>query len=419
MAQLSDDCFAFGGALQHLNAALDDLAGKLKPLAAIERSSLPHCDGLILAEPLVAPTAVPGFRNSAVDGYAVRFADLKTGETTQLPVSLRLPAGMLAVPHLPVGSAARIFTGAPMPAGADTVFMQEDVQLAEGHVILPPGLKRGANCREAGEDFAPGVSVLEAGSRLDARALAAAAALGVRDLKVFRPLRVAVFSTGDELRSASFEGELPPGAIRDANRPMLLSLLARRGIAATDLGILPDSREAIAKALAHAAADHDVLLTSGGVSTGEEDHVRAAVEQAGRLDFWRLAIKPGRPIAMGRLGNAVLMGMPGNPAAVFVTFARFVGPVLDMLGGGRPVRPFGRTVIADFSYRKKPGRREYVRVSLHMQNDAVIARRFPRDGAALISSLLQSDGLVELIEDQLTVEPGELIRFYSYADLHL
>lgn len=419
MAQLSDDCFAFGGALQQLNAALDDLTAKLKPLAAIERRQLSACNGCILAEPLMAPTAVPGFRNSAVDGYAVRFSDLKAGEATALPVSLRVPAGMLDIPPLPIGHAARIFTGAPMPNGADTVFMQEDVQVAEGRVILPPGLKLGANCREAGEDFAPGVLVLEAGRRLDARAMAAAAALGVRDLPVFRPLRVAVFSTGDELRAASFEGVLPPGAIRDANRPMLFSLLARRGILATDLGILPDSREAIAEALRRAAEHHDVLLTSGGVSTGEEDHVRAAVEQAGRLDFWRLAIKPGRPIAMGRLENAVLMGMPGNPAAVFVTFARFVGPVLDMLGGGQPTRPFSRAVIADFRYRKKGGRREYVRVSLHMENDAVIARRFPRDGAALISSLLQSDGLVELIEDRLTVEPGEPVPFFSYADLLL
>jgi molybdopterin molybdotransferase len=198
---------------------------------------------------------------------------------------------------------------------------------------------------------------------------------------------------------------------------MLLALLRNRGLVATDLGILPDSRAAIREALVAAARDHDVLLTSGGVSTGEEDHVRSAVEEAGRLDFWRLAIKPGRPVAMGHLGAAVVLGMPGNPAAVLVTFARFVGPVLDMLAGARPVRPLPRWLPAGFSYRKKAERLEYVRASLSGQQGDIEARRFPRDGAALISSLIETDGLVELEEERLAVQPGEPVAFYSYADL--
>ncbi len=417
MAQLSDDCFAFGGKLERLNAALDGLAAALVPVVPVEEVALGVADGRVLARDLFAPVDVPGFPNSAVDGYAIRHADLSPDGTTRLPLHGRVAAGALMIAPLVAGSAARIFTGAMMPPDADTVFMQEDVQLEGESVILPPGLKKGANCRAAGEDFSVGQRVLRAGLRLDARAVAAAAALGVGQLPVYRPLRVAVFSTGDELRPADMPGTLPLGAIRDANRPMLFALLRKRGIEARDLGILPDSRGGIAEALTEAAAGHDVLLTSGGVSTGEEDHVRAAVEQAGQLDFWRLAIKPGRPIAMGRLGDAVILGMPGNPAAVLVTFARFVGPVLDMLAGAAPVRPHPRLLPAAFAYKKKPDRLEYVRAALSAKDGVVSAERFPRDGAALISSLLGSDGLVELEEERLAVQPGEPVAFYSYADL--
>ncbi|WP_284177819.1 gephyrin-like molybdotransferase Glp [Rhabdaerophilum sp. SD176] len=417
MAQLSNDCFAFSGTLLRLNAALDDLAARLVPVAEVENAPLADAQGRVLASALLAPVPVPGFANSAVDGYAVRHADLQAEGPTCLPVSGRVPAGALAVPALVPGHAMRIFTGAMMPPGADTVYMQEDVTLDGDAVILPPGLKPGANSREAGEDFEPGKPVLSPGSRLDARSLSALAALGIGVVAVRRPLRVAVFSTGDELRDAGHPAPLPPGAIRDANRPMLLALLRNRGLAATDLGILPDSRTAIREALVAASEDHDVLLTSGGVSTGEEDHVRFAVEEAGRLDFWRLAIKPGRPIAMGHLGKAVVLGMPGNPAAVLVTFSRFVGPVLDMLAGARPVRPLPRWLPAGFSYRKKAERLEYVRASIIRNAGALEAWRFPRDGAALISSLIETDGLVELEEERLAVQPGEPVAFYSYADL--
>lgn len=417
MAQLSDDCFAFGGKLQRLDEALAALAQRLVPVRPAETVPLMAALGRVLAAPLHAPVDVPGFANSAVDGYAVRHADLAGEGSTPMPVSGRVPAGPGAVPALARGTTMRIFTGAPLPDGADTVFMQEDVAVEGARVVLPAGLKHGANVRLAGEDFRAGAAVLPAGLRLDGRALAAAAALGVAGLPVYQPLRVAVFSTGNEVCPPEMAGPLPPGMIRDANRPLLLALLHRRGIAASDLGILPDSRAAIAEALAAAAATHDVLLTSGGVSTGEEDHVRAAVDMAGRLDFWRLAIKPGRPIAMGRLGAATLLGLPGNPAAVFVTFTRFVGPVLDMLAGAPPLRPLPRWVPAGFACRKKPERREYLRAKLVEANGVVMAQRFPRDGAALISSLLETDGLVELPEERLGVAPGEMVAFYSYAEL--
>lgn len=415
MAQLSDDCFAFGGKLQRLDAALDTLAARLTPVAGTEHVALADAPGRVLAAAMGARVAVPGFDNSAVDGYAVRHADLVAGSETRLPVAGRIAAGSTERAVLPPGATARIFTGAPMPEGADTVFMQEDVTREGDAVLLPPGLKRGANRRFAGEDFAAGEALAAAGTRLRPQHLAALAAGGIATVEVRRRLRVAVFSTGDEVVDGA--SPLPFGAQYDANRPMLAGLLAARGMTVFDLGILPDRADAIAGALARAAENCDAILTSGGVSTGEEDHVKTALERAGRLDFWRLAIKPGRPIAMGTVAGTSFLGMPGNPAAVFVTFARFVGPVLDMLAGAAPHRPLPLPVISGFDYAKKADRREYVRVTLEAREGAVVARRFPRDGAALISSLTGSDGLVELNEETLRIAPGDALPFLSYAAL--
>lgn len=419
MAQLSDDCFAFGGSLRRLDDALDDLTRRLDPVTKVEEIPLTEALGRVLAADVISAIAVPGFDNSAVDGFALRHVDLLATDETRLPLGPRIPAGTLDVaPHLP-GRAARIFTGAPMPEGADTVFMQEDVRLEGDAVILPPGLKAGANRRFAGEDFEPGARVVAGGTRLRAHHLAALAAIGLARVAVRRRLKVAIFSTGDEIVDAARHGGTPlrHGQTFDANRPMIAALLAARGLEMRDLGILPDDRAAIAQALRGAAAECDAVLTSGGVSTGEEDHVKAALEGAGRLDFWRLAIKPGRPIAMGRIGAASFLGMPGNPAAVFVTFTRFVGPVLDMLAGATPCRPAPQRVISGFSYRKKAERREYVRVRLVPGPEGLVAERFPRDGAALISSLVASDGLVELGEDVLAVAPGDPLAYFAFPAL--
>ncbi len=420
MAQLSSDSFAFGGKLQRLDDALDDLVRRLEPVAAIETLPVARALGRVNAVERTARLSVPNFDNSAVDGYAVRHLDLVPGASTCLPVRDRVAAGRLDVPPIVPGTAIRIFTGAPMPEGADTVFMQEDVTLEGGDVLLPSGLAIGANRRFAGEDFEQGEAWLATGTRLRPHHLAACAATGIASLSVRCPLRVAVFSTGNELFEPLHEEAapaLPRGAQFDANRPMLIALLASRGMEPVDLGILPDNRAAIARALDEAASDCDAILTSGGVSTGEEDHVKAAVEAVGSLDFWRLAIKPGRPIAMGTIRGRSFLGMPGNPAAVFVTFARFVGPVLDMLQGAQPCRPRALQAIADFDYRKKADRREYVRVSVVHRDGLPVASRFPKDGAALISSLTQSDGLAELEEERLRVEPGERINYFPFEML--
>lgn len=414
MAQLSDDCFAFGGQLMSLDEAWALIAERVAPVAETETVPLHAADGRVLAADLAAPIPLPPFDNAAVDGYAVRHSDLAHGET-RMSVAGRLAAGG-APPEAVPGTALRIFTGAPMLAGLDTVFMQEDVAVEpDGRVRLPAGLKAGANRRLAGEDISAGAMALPAGRRLRPQELALAAALGLDRLDVRRRPRVGVFSTGDEVAPP---GPLAPGRLHDANRPMLLAWLARLGCAATDLGILPDDRAAVTRALGEAAAGHDLIVTSGGVSAGEEDHVRAALEATGSLAFWRLAIKPGRPVAMGVVGGAAFVGLPGNPVAAFVTFAQVARALVAGLAGEtfQPPRPL--PVRAGFGYAKKEGRREYVRVRLGAPRDGLlVAERHPREGAGIITSLTETDGLVELGEAVRIVAPGEVVGFLPYATL--
>lgn len=414
MAQLSDDCFAFGGKLLPIEDAVTMIASRVIPLQGCETLPLTKADGRILAQALYAAIPLPPFTNSAVDGYAVRHSELGDNDTV-LPVGDRIEAGAGASAHRD-GSAARIFTGALMPEGADTVFMQEDVRLDGDSVVLPRGLKRGANVRPAGEDIAVGEVALPKGKRLSPQDIALAAALGATELVVAAPARVAVFSTGNELVSPG-ERQTPP-QIYDSNRFMLLCLLARLGCEAHDLGILRDEPEGLARALKEAAGRFDLIVTSGGVSTGEADHVKAAVEQAGSLVFWRMAIKPGRPVAMGVIDGTPFVGLPGNPVASYVTQAYVVRPLALALMGAHwtPAPPL--PVRAAFSYKKKAGRREFVRASLSAGADGVVeARKFPREGAGLLSSLTQTQGLVVLGEDVTRVEPGDSVGFVDYATL--
>ena len=413
MAQLSNDCFAFGGALMSVDQASALIAERLAPVAGCEMVSLAAADGRVLAENVDAPIDLPPFDNAAVDGYAVRFGDLAVRGETLLPVAGRVAAGeSLSGPSGP-GCAVRIFTGAPMPEGFDTVFMQEDVRLHEAGVLLPPGPDargepalrgRGSLARINGAFRRtpphPGRHRPRGRARLG---------------RTVGPTQAPGRGVLHRRRNRAAGRAIGAAQLYDANRFMLLALLKRLGCVVTDLGILPDERAAVTAALASAAHGHDLLITSGGVSTGEEDHVKAAVESVGSLTFWRLAIKPGRPVAMGVVDGTPFVGLPGNPVAVFVTFLQVARPLIARLTGETFRAPVAVAVRAGFAYGKKEGRREYVRARLIRAQDGTMeAQKHPRAGAGVITSLTETDGLVELPETITRVEPGQAVGFLPY-----
>jgi molybdopterin molybdotransferase len=303
-----------------------------------------------------------------------------------------------------------------MPAGADTVALQESVELSGDAVAIPPGLKRGANRRLAGEDVRAGQIVLEPGVRVRPQEIGLAAELGRDRLQVFEPLKVAILSTGDEIVEPG--QALPAGGVFDANRYILTSLLRGLPVEVTDLGIVRDEPEAVRAALRTAAAGHHVILTSGGASRGDEDHVVRSVSELGRLDFWQIAMKPGRPLAFGRLGEAVFVGLPGNPVATMVCFLLFARPVLLRLAGAAWPRPQAFPVPAGFAFKKKPGRAEYLRATLAEDEAGRLqARRIAREGSGILTSMVEACGLIEIDEAIERIDPGDPVRFLSFAEL--
>ena len=416
MAQLSDDCFAHGGRMMTTAEALALLATRITPLATVESVPLHQGLGRVLAEDVTAPHDVPPHDNSAVDGYALFFDDLDPERETRLPLRGRAAAGHPLGEAAERGAAVRIFTGAPLPEGPDTVMMQEDCRLEGGEVVIAPGIQRGANRRRRGEDVRAGGVVLPRGQRLRPQDLGQAAACGHRELRVARSLRAALFSTGDELREPGVA--LDPGCIYDSNRYTVGGLLRGLGCQVHDLGILRDEPGAIRAALAEAEEGHDLIVTSGGVSVGEEDHVRQAVMSLGRLHLWRLAIKPGRPIALGQIGRVPFVGLPGNPVAVVVTFVTLVRPMILRLLGGNALVPHHFQVRAAFDHKKKKNRREWVRARLESDGDGGWrAVKFPREGAGILSSLVESDGLVELPEGMTHLQAGSLVDFLPFSEV--
>ena len=416
MAQLSDDCFAHGGRLMTTAEALERIAAIAAPLTEVERVGLRAACGRILAEDVDAERDVPPHDNSAVDGYAMFFDDLDADADTRLRVTGRIAAGRPLGRPPRRGEALRVFTGAAMPEGLDTVMMQEDCREDGDEVIIPPGLSRGANWRKAGEDIKAGTTILRRGHRLRPQDVGLAASVGCTSLAVYRPLKVAIFSTGNEVREP---GEtLTPGTIYDSNRYVLAALLEAQGCAVTDFGILADDFETVRTALEAAARAHDLLITSGGVSVGDEDHVRAAVEALGRLHFWRLATKPGRPLAFGQVGTAPFVGLPGNPVAAMVTYLRIARPLILRLAGCTEVTPKLYRVRADFEHKKKRDRREWVRARLVTRDDgSLAAEKFPRAGAGILSSLVAADGLVELPEDMTQLTRGTMVDFLPFSEV--
>lgn len=398
--------------------ALDFLLEAARPVDQVETVPTLEANGRVLAADQLATIDVPSADNTQMDGYAVRADDCASGSAT-LKVSQRIPAGSVGQPLEP-GTAARIFTGALIPPGADAVVMQEQAEAVGDSVTIHHAPRAGEWIRRKGEDIGAGAVILAAGSRLRSQELGLAASVGLASLPVRRRLRVAVFFTGDEL---TMPGDVPPealkpGAIYNSNRFTLRGLLENFGCEIADYGIVPDSLEATRATLVKAAQEHDLIITSGGVSVGEEDHIKPAVEAEGRLSMWQIAVKPGKPLAFGEVrregGSAFFVGLPGNPVSSFVTFLLFVRPFLLRLQGVTgQVEPQGYTVRADFELPKGDRRNEFLRVRLNAAGGLDL---FPNQGSGVLTSTVWGDGLVDNPAGN-RIAAGDLVRFIPFAEL--
>ena len=397
-------------AMLAVREALDFLLSAARPVAEVEKIPTLEANGRVLASAVVSGMNVPGHDNTQMDGYAVRAADCAAGDAT-LTVTQRIPAGHVGQPLLP-GCAARIFTGAMIPEGADAVVMQEQCEANDGLVTIRHTPKAGEWIRRTGEDISVGSVILAAGTRLRSQELGLAASIGMAELSVRRKLRVAVFFTGDEL---TMPGEqLAPGAIYNSNRFTLRALLENLGCEVRDFGIVPDSLEATRNVLRQAADGNDLIITSGGVSVGEEDHIKPAVEAEGKLNMWQIAVKPGKPLAFGEVGQAFFLGLPGNPVSSFVTFLLFVRPfLLRLQGADAPAQPRGMLVRADFNWPKADRRNEFLRAKLNGQGGLDL---FPNQGSGVLTSTVWGDGLVDNPPGN-PIAPGDLVRFIPFSEL--
>jgi molybdopterin molybdotransferase len=420
--KLLDDCFRHDRKRLRHGEALAILKQRVGPVAATELVPLADAAGRILAEAAVAPRPVPAHTNAAVDGYSFAAADYDPGTGTELPVDGRAAAGHRLERAPAPGTAARTFTGAVMPAGHDTMVLQEDVEArtVDGRtaVVIPAGLKRGANVRRAGEDVEAGETLLRAGAILRPQELAALASIGMAEAPCFARLKVAIVSTGDEVVRPG--AALAEGQVYDANAPMLAALIASAGAMPADLGVLPDDPAEIRRRLAQAAERFDAVILSGGASRGEEDHVVAALDALGKRHLWQLAVKPGRPMSFGQIGDCVVLGLPGNPVAVFVCFLLYVWPLLRRMGGAEWPEPRRYRLPALFAFPgRKTGRREFWRGILKETPHGLAVDKFARDGSGLISGLRAADGLIDIPEDVTGVQPGDLVAFIPFAEFGL
>lgn len=403
-----------------LDDALVQLLSGVKPLGHSETVATFDADGRVLAQDLLSGLQVPAADNSSMDGYAMRCADV-TEAGQVLRVSQRIAAGSqeASAGHaLATGTVARIFTGAPIPPGADAVVPQEECEILaepEGHVRIQQKPVAGQWIRRAGEDVLRGATVLHEGQRLSPASLGLAASIGFEQLRVAKRPRVALFSTGDELVMPGdvAPADMRPGAIYNSNRFFLRAMLLRLGCEVTDCGIVPDQRAATEQALSSASLSHDLILTSGGVSVGEEDHIKPAVQALGTLDLWQVAIKPGKPFAHGKVGTAHFIGLPGNPVSSFVTFMLLVRPVLLKLQGATNLARAALPMKANFNWLKPDRRREFLRVR---RNDGGALELFENQSSGVLTSSVWGDGLVDVAPGQV-INRGDRVSYLSFAEL--
>ncbi len=427
--KLLDDCFLHDKDRLRHDDAVALLKSRIVPVTGTERVAIWDAAGRILAQAAVAARPVPAHTNSAVDGYAISSAHYNGVENREagrrFAVLGRAAAGRPLTDNPPTDTAVRIFTGAIMPEGFDTVAMQEDCSVETTgsgdneqvtHVTIPPGLKVGANVRRAGEDVAAGTTLFDAGTLMRPQDAAALASIGLADVLCHQRVRTAILSTGDEVIRAGSRA-LQPGEVFDANAPMLTALARAAGADVTDLGVWPDDASVIQRGLRDAAQRFDIILTSGGASRGEEDHMLSALDTLGKRHMWQLAVKPGRPLMFGQIGDTVMVGLPGNPVAVFVCFLMYVFPMLRRMGGGHWPEPRRFMLPAAFELpKRKTGRREFFRGILRMTEQGLAVDKFARDGSGLISGLRAAHGLIDIGEDVTKVAPGDAVPFIPFSE---
>ncbi|WP_342666389.1 gephyrin-like molybdotransferase Glp [Tateyamaria sp. ANG-S1] len=410
MPPLKNDCFALppGVHWTPVDEALADLRTRLSCVVGTETVPVSGALDRILATDITAPRAHPPLPNTAVDGYGFLNGRGEGGHHISL-VAQHMPAGATPDTSVPAGTAIRILTGAALPPGVDTVILQEDVEVKDSAIHFTGPIKQGANTRKAGEDVKAGDVIARAGRKLTPADLALLSAVGVSEVTARRPLRVGILSTGDELVQPG--DDAGPGQIYDANRPMLMGLMSRLGRAAVDLGHVRDDRDALRARLDDAARQVDVIFTSGGASAGDADHVSALLNEAGAMALWRIAIKPGRPLALGMWQGKPVFGLPGNPVAAMVCTLVFGAPALATLAGAEWLQPEGFMVPAAFSKTKKAGRREFLRARMRGGRVDV----FASEGSGRISGLSWAEGLVELPDEAMSVAPGDPVRFIPWS----
>jgi len=404
---VSEDCCSSPSLI-----SVDDAITRiLEPVSAVEQLEVVDIEnalGRVLAEDVCSSINVPGYDNSAMDGYAVRSADcVEPG--SQLLVAQRIPAGQVGSP-LEVGTAARIFTGAPIPANADAVVMQEHCDQEGDQVTINKPVKMAQHIRRAGEDISQGSVVLKVGHQLRPQELGLLASVGLAKVSVTRKLKVATFFTGDEIIEPG--NKLGEGQIYNSNKYTIKGLLQATGCEILDLGIVPDTLEATLEVLKKASSDADLVVTSGGVSVGEEDYVRIALEQLGELKMWRIAMKPGKPVAYGKVGDAIFMGLPGNPVSTFVTFLLFVRPLISKMHGAKKYLNTFANVRAAFDW-PAVSRQEYLRVRLEQDDSWVVAKLFPHQGSGVLSSTCWADGLVKVAIDT-EIKQGDVVSYLQF-----
>lgn len=407
-----DDCDTpVRSELISVEAAQQQLMAGARPIEQTESVVLINALGRVLAEPVSSTINVPPASNSSMDGYAVNSSD--TEQNNEMLVSQRIPAGATGSVLKPA-TAARIFTGAPIPEGADAVVMQEAVEITADGIRFAGPIRAGTNVRKAGEDILAGSTILERGIRLRAQELGLAASTGVAELTVYRKLKVAIFVTGDELVSPG--DSLGPGQIFDANRYTLTGLLQQMGCEVIALPVVRDNLAETRDALQKAAADADLIISSGGVSVGEEDYVRIALEELGELEMWRIAIKPGKPLTYGHVDQVPFLGLPGNPVSVYVTFCWMVAPFIKLMQGQVYHPPAPVMAKADFAWPSAGIRREYARARMELADSQPKVSIYPNQSSGVLSSTCWANGLVEIPEQQ-TIEAGQDVKFWYFETL--